>query len=772
MSDTIVIIEEISTVTVNDESSTVTVTSPGPQGATGPTGEGVPAGGTTGQVLKKNSDTDYDTSWQAPGAAPTAAQVVFTPAGNLAADDVQEALEELDTEKAAATHTHDGADITTGTVADARIASTIARDSEVTAAIATSEAGQVRDGDAAGGVLAGTYPNPSFASDMATQAELDAVAATASAGDATVQGNLDAHIADTTDAHDASAISILDTANDFTATDVEGALAELQSDAEADAQALSDHLADTTDAHDASAISVDSTTLSGTGTNVQASLEEIDNLLDDHSSRHEEGGADQVTVTVGQMDAEASGFGQVPTSDGAGGVSWQDQVADIVNASDVIVDSTALSGTGTDAQSVFQELDDLLDAHHTRHENGGADEISIAGLDGTPTELANHLSDATDAHDASAISIVDSGDYFTGTDVEAALQELGAGGGGGSGTDLERSIAQTAHGLAVGDIVRYSGTAYVKAKADTAANAEVVGIVSAVADANHFTLLYSGYITGLSGLTAGTVYFLSPSSAGALTTTEPSTVGQISKPLLLAESTTTGYFVNFRGSAIPAAMDAELAAIAGLTSAADKLPYFTGSGAAALTDLTSTARSLLDDTSIAAMIATLGVGMVTISDLLLAADTATFDFTSIPGTYKHLIIKLVGRMTGAVTDGVVTMKFNNDGGANYDWETQAGFTSTSSVGGTSADTSIRVGEVTGASATSGHVGAIDIDILDYAATTLFKGAITKGGRVGGTRFAFQNFGHWRSTSAITRVTLTPGSGNWLAGSRATLYGLT
>jgi hypothetical protein len=35
---------------------------------------------------------------------------------------------------------------------------------------------------AAGGVLAGTYPNPSFAADMATQAELNAVAATIPAG--------------------------------------------------------------------------------------------------------------------------------------------------------------------------------------------------------------------------------------------------------------------------------------------------------------------------------------------------------------------------------------------------------------------------------------------------------------------------------------------------------------------------------------------------------------------------------------------------------------
>lgn len=35
----------------------------GPTGATGATGAGVPTGGTTGQILAKNSGTDYDTSW-------------------------------------------------------------------------------------------------------------------------------------------------------------------------------------------------------------------------------------------------------------------------------------------------------------------------------------------------------------------------------------------------------------------------------------------------------------------------------------------------------------------------------------------------------------------------------------------------------------------------------------------------------------------------------------------------------------------------------------
>lgn len=46
--------------------------SPGPQGDPGPPGVGVPTGGTTGQVLAKNTATDYDTGWTLPsGVAPS-----------------------------------------------------------------------------------------------------------------------------------------------------------------------------------------------------------------------------------------------------------------------------------------------------------------------------------------------------------------------------------------------------------------------------------------------------------------------------------------------------------------------------------------------------------------------------------------------------------------------------------------------------------------------------------------------------------------------------
>jgi hypothetical protein len=179
---------------------------------------------------------------------------------------------------------------------------------------------------------------------------------------------------------------------------------------------LNDHLDDATDAHDASAVSVDSTNLSGTATHVQGSLEELDNLLDDHSARHENGGADEISL---------AGLDGIPTDL----QTHLDDATAVHAGSAIFVDSTNLSGTGTTVQASLEELDNLLDDHSARHENGGADEISIAGLDGTPTELTNHLNDASDAHDASAVSIADAGGFTSETQVEGALQELYAAGG-------------------------------------------------------------------------------------------------------------------------------------------------------------------------------------------------------------------------------------------------------------------------------------------------------------------------------------------------------
>lgn len=58
-----------------------------------------------------------------------------------------------------------------------------------------------------------------------------------------------------------------------------------------------------------------------------------------------------------------------------------------------------------------------------------ADETKLDSIEAGATDdtaVNSHIADATDAHDASAVSIADAGGFYTGSDVEAALQEIGA----------------------------------------------------------------------------------------------------------------------------------------------------------------------------------------------------------------------------------------------------------------------------------------------------------------------------------------------------------
>ena len=138
------------------------------------------------------------------------------------------------------------------------------------------------------------------------------------------------------------------------------------------------------------------------------------------------------------------------------------------------------------------------------------------------------------------------------------LTKIGASLSGGA--DLV-TITQSSHGFTVGKVLKSSGSngAYTTAQANTAANAEVIGIVIQVIDTNIFTMALSGRITvdgAVPDVTAGSVLFLSGSSAGDLTSTEPTTAGHISKPVAVVTTANSEMLmVNYRGEVISTATE-------------------------------------------------------------------------------------------------------------------------------------------------------------------------------------------------------------------------
>lgn len=176
-------------------------------------------------------------------------------------------------------------------------------------------------------------------------------------------------------------------------------------------------------------------------------------------------------------------------------------------------------------------------AHVSTHAPGGADPIPWTTAHGKGTTGARPAAAAGNAG------------YLYYNETTSTMQRSTGAAWVDVGETANASLAvnQAGHGFVVQRAVRLSGSTWIKAQADSEANAEAVGIVTAVADADNFTVTFGGYSAAFSGLTAGSVYFLSASSSGVLTTTEPTTAGEVSKPMLVAISATAGVIANMRG---------------------------------------------------------------------------------------------------------------------------------------------------------------------------------------------------------------------------------
>ena len=166
-------------------------------------------------------------------------------------------------------------------------------------------------------------------------------------------------------------------------------------------------------------------------------------------------------------------------------------------------------------------------------------------------------------------------------------------------------------------------------------------------------------------------------------------------------------------------------------------------------------------------------GVGAIFDTTLGVAAASITIASIPAGYAHLAFELYGRGDAAAIGIAVNMRFNGDVGANYDDQSSGGNAATAFAGEIFAQTVIHIGDFPAASAPANLPGEIDGIVANYANATFNKTCRTncavKRGTTTTTMFVTQHAGFWRSNAAINSITFLATAGNFVAGTRATLY---
>jgi len=165
-----------------------------------------------------------------------------------------------------------------------------------------------------------------------------------------------------------------------------------------------------------------------------------------------------------------------------------------------------------------------------------------------------------------------------------------------------------------------------------------------------------------------------------------------------------------------------------------------------------------------------------IGETTLGGTSAAISFTSIPADWSHLRLVAVLRGDTAAASIASVLRCNGDTGANYNYVTQILGSSVASAGGASQSAFDPFAtKLPAASAAASSFGALVVDIASYASATPHKQvaafATCDLDGTTGNMISLLMAGRWKNTAPLTSLSLAPASGNFVAGTRVTLYGL-
>lgn len=157
---------------------------------------------------------------------------------------------------------------------------------------------------------------------------------------------------------------------------------------------------------------------------------------------------------------------------------------------------------------------------------------------------------------------------------------------------------------------------------------------------------------------------------------------------------------------------------------------------------------------------------VAIATTTLSSAASTITFSSIPATYTDLRLVLVS--TYNTGSSFIRLQFNGDTSTNYSRTNLQGDGSSAFSNRQSSVALINAGFLP---SSSGQTTLLELDVFNYAGSTYKTCLISNSEDNNGSGNVRRIVGLWRSTSAITSLTLTGDSSSFGIGTTATLYGI-
>lgn len=151
-----------------------------------------------------------------------------------------------------------------------------------------------------------------------------------------------------------------------------------------------------------------------------------------------------------------------------------------------------------------------------------------------------------------------------------------------------------------------------------------------------------------------------------------------------------------------------------------------------------------------------------IEEKVLGSAAASVTFSSIPGTYKDLVLEMIITPTTAVVDWI---QVNGDTAGNYSSTYMRG-------DGTNAQS----GRFSNASyfypspgSTGSGIFTSFVNFQSYSSTNVYKSMLARHSEAG--LIVYGTVGLWRSTNAITSIAIVTTSNTYASGSTFRLYGI-